>query len=599
MINSRALASVRQFEFARCARLAGVKKMECALCILLACGVAVSDASMLALLVPLGSGGEAAMRFWRWGWLRTLPQPPDPAWAFFWVAGLIFLIGMAKNVFAHANFMMTVRIYTGASRNLANLVFDRYLEFGKAWFDRASPGRIAAIMEFRDDAATIFGSLLVIASNALILAAYLFVMLMISWRLTLLAILLFPLANLGARSILDRTTAAAEKYREATIDVAKRLYGVIASITLFQSSGQERRVSEAFRTTTGRFRDNALRMLQLQGISTRLQDLAALASLLVMLAVTLRTDRARAMQPITMLVFFFIARMSQPLLATFPEEILKITAKLPGCRELLAVFEDRDKFIVRGGAREFQGLREGIQLRGLNFCYPDGPPVLQGVSFELRKERITALVGPSGSGKSTIANLLMRFYDLPADMILIDGIDIREYSIRSLRQAFSIVSQDTVLLNETLRVNLLFGVDREVGARELESVIEEARLQDVVAMLPDGLEGQVGERGAQLSGGQRQRVAIARAMLRRSSLLILDEATSALDSITENLVQEAIGNAMRLCTALVIAHRFSTIKLADHVVVLDGGRVVQQGQFPEMRAADGLFKDMCEKQMLV
>jgi ABC-type multidrug transport system fused ATPase/permease subunit len=221
------------------------------------------------------------------------------------------------------------------------------------------------------------------------------------------------------------------------------------------------------------------------------------------------------------------------------------------------------------------------------------------VSFELRRERITALVGPSGSGKSTIANLLMRFYDLPAGMILIDGIDIREYSIRSLRQAFSIISQDTVLLNETLRVNLLFGVDREVGARELESAIEEARLEDVVAMLPGGLDGQVGERGAQLSGGQRQRVAIARAMLRRSSLLILDEATSALDSITENLVQEAIGNAMRLCTALVIAHRFSTIKLADHVVVLDGGRVVQQGQFPEMRAADGLFKDMCEKQMLV
>jgi ABC-type multidrug transport system fused ATPase/permease subunit len=182
-------------------------------------------------------------------------------------------------------------------------------------------------------------------------------------------------------------------------------------------------------------------------------------------------------------------------------------------------------------------------------------------------------------------------------MVWIDGHDIRDYAIPSLRRAFSIVSQDSVLLSETLRFNLLFGLDREVSPSELDAVIEEARLQDVVSMLPGGLDGDLGERGARLSGGQKQRVAIARALLRRSSFLILDEATSGLDAITEKLVQEAIGNALRHSTALIIAHRFTTIQLAGHVVVLNEGRVVQQGPLADIASSDGLFREMSEKQV--
>lgn len=594
-----AAASLRDFDYTRCARLAGIGKLKWIACTLLACGTAAADAGMLGLLVPLGRavGGGGMETFWRSPWVaRVLPQPPTAAAAFLWLAGLMFALALVKNGFTHAQHMAMGRLRTSAAERVANLMFERYLRFGKAWFDRTSAGRTATILDYRNDVVGVFAALLRITSNALLLAGYAFVMLLISWRLTLIAVVLFPIVNFAARSILSRTATAAHKAREATGQIGKHVHEVLATMPLYQAVGQEEQASSVFAASTRRLRESAMRVWRLQGISARIQELTGLAALLAMLGLAMQTDRSRAVQPALLLVFFFIARLSLPVLAVFPEAVLDIAERLPRCRELLAIFDDADKFLATGGTKVFRELREEIRLSKLTFSYPDGPVVLRGVSFELRRGQMTALVGPSGSAKSTITNLLMRFYDLPPGMIWIDGADIREYSIGSLRRAFSIVSQETMLLSGTLRSNLLFGVDREVAAGELQAAIEEARLADVVWMLPDGLDSEVGERGARLSGGQRQRVAIARALLRRPSLLILDEATSGLDAITEELVREAIANAVSHSTALVIAHRFATIQRADHVVVLNEGCVVQQGSVAELLAVPGLFRQMSERQ---
>ena len=593
-----AAAALRDFDYRRCARLAGVSRTQWAACVMLAFCASLADAGMLALLVPLGrilSGGENA--FWQkapWSLLGFHPASKNSS--FLALGGLMFVLALVKNAFLHAMHMATGRVRNGAAERLANRAFERCLGFGKAWFDRNSPGQIAATIEYRNDVAIVFTGILKATWSLLLLVAYLAVMLLASWRLSLVALLLFPLVNLASRSILDRTAAAANRARDASLAIGKKMHEALAALPLYQASGEERQALSSFSADTARQREYAMRTWGLQGIGSRIQELTALAALLLMLALALNMGGVGSSQPAVLLVFFFIARLSLPVLAAFPETILDIAERLPRCREFMAVFGDDNKFRVPGGSREFDDLRQEVRFRKVTFAYPGAPPALSAVDFAIPKGELTALVGPSGAGKSTVVNLLARFYEFEQGEILIDGTDIREFSISSLRRALAIVSQDVMLLSDSLRANLVFGVDRPVDPDELESVIAEACLSDVIAMLPNGLDSQVGERGALLSGGQRQRVAVARALLRRPALLLLDEATSGLDAITEELVRQAIGNAVRRSTTLVIAHRFATIERAGHVIVLDGGRVAEQGPLRDLLAAGGLFRRMWDRQ---
>ncbi|MEI6863153.1 MAG: ATPase, T2SS/T4P/T4SS family [Candidatus Omnitrophota bacterium] len=221
-----------------------------------------------------------------------------------------------------------------------------------------------------------------------------------------------------------------------------------------------------------------------------------------------------------------------------------------------------------------------------------------GMNEKMRQEfeRIASLpygiilvVGPTGSGKTTLISLIMRFYDCPKGAILLDGEDVREFTVKSVRRHIALVSQETLLFNDSIRNNLSFGLDREVSDDELIVVAKKARIYDLIASLPDGIDTEVGDRGIKLSGGEKQRVAIARALLKGSSILILDEATSSLDSKTESLIQDAVDSAIQNKTAIIIAHRLSTIKNADKIVVVEGGRVVEEGGLVELLEKKGKF----------
>jgi len=201
---------------------------------------------------------------------------------------------------------------------------------------------------------------------------------------------------------------------------------------------------------------------------------------------------------------------------------------------------------------------------------------------------MTAIVGPTGSGKTTIVNLLLRFYDCPPDSIFIDGVDIRKFSLKSLRQHMALVSQETLLFNDTLRANIAYGIDN-ISDKQIMDVIEKARLYDFIMKLPQGLNTLIGDRGVQLSGGEKQRVSIARAILKGSEILILDEATSSLDTRTEKLIQEAIEKAAENKTVIAIAHRLSTIKNADKIVVIEDGRIIEKGLMQDLLARKGKF----------
>ena len=248
------------------------------------------------------------------------------------------------------------------------------------------------------------------------------------------------------------------------------------------------------------------------------------------------------------------------------------------------------------GAIELKGVKEGVLFENVCFEYEENKPVLKNITFDAAKNRTTAIVGNSGGGKSTIVSLIPRFYDIKSGSIKIDGVDIRDYSLSSLRANISEVFQDNFLFSGTIRENILMG-KFDATEEEINKVVEGAHLSDFISTLEKGLDTEIGERGTTLSGGQRQRVAIARAMLKDAPIIILDEATSALDNKSEEIVQKALENLMKEKTVFVIAHRLSTVKNANEIIVINEGELVERGTHDELvQIEDGQYKYLYEMQ---
>jgi ATP-binding cassette, subfamily B, bacterial MsbA len=428
-------------------------------------------------------------------------------------------------------------------------------------------------------------------------ATTLVVLSQISLRLTLLTLACVPAMVLLLQRLLRRlrehSRARAHERGEVTATLAER----IGAVRLIRAYGEEDRERSRFASQATSYRKQVVRTQRYSSLTSPLTEV--FSGFLVILIVWAGTRPAliglgAPLAPEAIIVFLMAAlKLTSPLktIASYPA-IMAVT--LASAERVFAILDEPSAEVDRPGEGTAKFERE-IVFDQVSFRYGRGDLVLHEVSFALPRGRVVALVGPSGAGKTTLADLLPRFHDPTGGAITMDGVPLTRLTRGSIRALMGVVSQDTVLLNDTVHANIAYG-SPAASREQVEAAARAANADSFLAQLPEGYDTLLGERGTRLSGGQRQRIAIARALLRDPPILVLDEATSALDTESERLVQQAIDRLMADRTVLVIAHRLATVRDADEIVVLDGGRVVQRGTHEQLFRAGGLYRRLYDLQ---
>jgi subfamily B ATP-binding cassette protein MsbA len=467
-------------------------------------------------------------------------------------------------------------------------IFDRYLRLPVAFFDSQASGTLLSRLTYNTEqvAQATTDSITVFIRDTLTIAGLVGYLFYMNWRLTLFSLIVGPLIALLVRRVnllFRRYSARIQDSMGDVTRVAKEAIEAPRVVRVFNAQDHQSRV---FETVIEHNRRSHMKMMRTRALSNPVVQLVASIGL----AGVLYLATLDAMQG-KMTVGEFTSFIAALMLITAPlRRLVNVAGPLQqGIAAAQNIFEIFDQTPEpEGGGRPIERARGDVEYREVRFRYPAGEgEVLRGVSFALRQGETVAIVGRSGSGKSTLVGLLPRFYDVTAGRVLLDGHDVREYGLADLRRQMSLVSQDVALFNDTIAVNIAFGMPATPA--QIAAAAQAARVDEFAAQLTDGLDTVVGDRGALLSGGQRQRIAIARALLRDSPILILDEATSALDTELERQIQQQLEQLMQGRTTLVIAHRLSTVEKADRIVVMDGGRMVETGTHAELLARNGQY----------
>jgi subfamily B ATP-binding cassette protein MsbA len=506
---------------------------------------------------------------------------------------------LLKNALSYVSSQISVGVQEGLVRDLRSRIFAHLLTLELGYFQRTRAGQVIAgiITEVDQTKTVITASLISLFQNLVVVATTLVVLSQISLRLTLLTLAFVPLLVMLLQTLVRRlrrhSRARTRERGEVTATVAER----VGAIRLIRSYGEEEREASRFAAQADRYRKQVIRTQRFGSLTSPLTEV--FSGFLVILIIWAATKPSliglsAPLAPETIIVFLMAAlKLTSPLktISSFPA-VMAVT--LASAERVFEILDEPPVEVDRPGEGEARFQREIVYDR-VSFRYGGGDPVLSDVSLTLRKGRVVALVGPSGAGKTTLADLLPRFHDPTSGQILMDGVPLTRLTRRSIRSLLGVVSQDTVLLNDTVHANIAYGSPGTTHG-QVEAAARAANATGFIEQLPQGFDTVLGERGTRLSGGQRQRIAIARALLRDPPILILDEATSALDTESERLVQQAIDRLMRERTVLVIAHRLATVRDADEIVVLDAGRVAQRGSHEELFRVGGLYRRLYDLQ---
>ena len=512
----------------------------------------------------------------------------------------IYLIAMTmlKTLSAFGASATLVPIRTGILRDLRNSIYQKINHLPLSYFSQEKKGDIMSRMtnDIVEIETSVISSLEMIFKNPLMIAIYLIVLFTMSWRLTTFVLILLPVSGLLigriGRSLKRKSLLGQQQSGELLSQIEETLGGLRIIKAFCAENKQIARfavLNEKIRTTFNRIH---IRYSLAHPVSEFLGT-TVIAILLWYGGMLILSGKGGISAPefIYYLVIFYSIIQPFKELSKAGYSIQKGMASLDRIDDILKA----DNNITEVAQPvTIDTLSDCIEFHNVNFSY-DTTPVLRNVDIKIHKGEMVALVGQSGSGKSTMVDLIPRFYDINSGSITIDGIDVRNLSIKSLRSLIGNVNQEAILFNDTIFNNITFGVEHATQ-QEVETAARIANAHDFIMATPEGYQTCIGDRGSLLSGGQRQRLSIARAILKNPPILILDEATSALDTESEHLVQDAIEHLMKGRTAIMVAHRLSTIRLADTICVINNGQIVEQGTHDELIALNGQYKKLYEMQ---
>lgn len=515
------------------------------------------------------------------------------------VALTIVALYLIKGLCSYLATTLVAAAGQGAVNDLRNSLYEHVLNQSFTFLGRTSTGSLMSnittdVERIQNAVSEIAGDLLKEGLMVLGLAVVLFVK---DWKLALLSLVGMPLAFYPLVRLGRHVRASSETSLRRWRDISEILQETISGFRVVKAFGMEGFETARFRRAAQRLLNVNMRITRASAVLPPLMELVGGLALVGALFYGSHAIRSGSMTPGEFTSFLAaLFWMYTPI-----KRLSRVNASVQGAlaagARVFEVLDSHQEIKEAPDAQVLRRLEREIEYRDVGFRYSDGEgAVLRRVGFTARAGEVVAIVGTSGAGKTTLMNLLPRFYDVTDGAILIDGVDIRRATLKSLRDQIGLVTQETVLFNDTVRANIAYGLE-DVDEARIESAARAAFAHDFVLDLSRRYDTIIGERGSRLSGGQRQRIAIARALLKDPPILILDEATSSLDAESERLVQEALSNLMKGRTTLVIAHRLATVRRADRIVVLDGGEVREVGTHEELlRKAGGLYSRLYELQ---
>ena len=513
------------------------------------------------------------------------------------LAIVTIFVSLLSNLFRYMGAWTVENMRTRTLQRMSNEMFSKVVDMNVGYFSDQRKGDI--ISKITSDVGVvqfcITNTLQVAFREPFLIIGYTVMMVAISWELALFSVLFLPVVALIIGSIVKRLRHPARTSQQRMGELVSTLDESLSGIKVIKSYNATGYVKQKFYDLSEDLARLTLSMARRQQLASPMSEFLGISAVGVILVFGGSLVFKDALSPEGFIAFIaMFSQITRPV-RTFIDQFSNINQGIAAGERIFSIIDAQSEIQDKPGAIELDGLKDKIEVRDIHFSYDGSREVIEGISFEIKRGETVALVGPSGGGKSTLSELIPRFYDVKAGDILIDGVSVRDYTQDSLRAHMSVVAQDTVLFNDTIEGNIAMG---KAGATH-DEIVEAARIANADCFIqeaPEGYQTNIGDRGVKLSGGQRQRLSIARAVLKNPEILILDEATSALDTESEKLVQDALNKLLVGRTSVVIAHRLSTIHNADKIIVVDHGRVAEQGTHTELLAKGGIYAKLIELQ---
>ncbi len=515
----------------------------------------------------------------------------------------IFLIVMTllKTASYFGSSASIIPLRTGVVRDIRTQLYDKVLSLPLGFFSKERKGDIIARMsgDVVEVENSISGSIDMLIKNPIYIVIYFTTLVYVSWELTLFTITVFPLLGwimgLVGRKLKQKSLLAQAKLSETMSQMEETLGG----LRIVKAFLAEKKMSHRFLKVSNELRNATMRVTMRQAMAHPVSEFLGTCVIVIVLwfgGTLILGDNSPISAPAFIYYLTILYSIINPL-KEFSKASYNIPRGLASMERIDKILNSENPIFDKQDATSIKSMEKGIEIRNLSFSYDGEKRVLNDINLTIGKGKTIALVGQSGSGKSTLVDLIPRYYDVAEGEVLIDGVNVKDMTIKSLRSLIGNVNQEAILFNDTFYNNITFGVENAT----MEQVIEAAKIanaHDFIMATENGYDTNVGDRGCLLSGGQRQRISIARAILKNPPILILDEATSALDTESERLVQEALERLMKTRTTIAIAHRLSTIKNADEICVLMEGRIVERGKHDELLQQNGVYKRLNDMQSL-